>query len=372
MSPSGGAEPPPYFAGAAPSGAGQPPPGWSAAPPPPPPYGWAPPPSGWGAPQAPRPGIIALRPLGVGEILDGAFTTIRRYPGATIGLATPVLFVVEALQLLTSYSFLNGINSGVTTSNDVNVTNITNAIGQVLTVDSIVAVVTLIATALLSGIVATVVGQGALGRPMSAGQAWHSSVPAIWRLLGASLAVLFIPALIAAASVLPGVVIALIGAGTSSHAAVVLGVALAVIGGIAGSVFALYVAISLSLTTPALMLEKQGIGAALRRSRVLVRGSWWRVFGITLLAGIIGAVIAGIIAAPFTLLGGGMSGIFSGSVTTQFRFTTLLLSGIGGLIGGVLVRPFTAAVIALLYLDRRMRAEGLDQTLQQAATAGTR
>src|SRR5436189_5109997 len=32
-----------------------------------PPGGWAPP------PQAPKPGVIPLRPLAVGEILDGAF-----------------------------------------------------------------------------------------------------------------------------------------------------------------------------------------------------------------------------------------------------------------------------------------------------------
>src|SRR5215470_416325 len=29
-------------------------------------------------PQAPKPGVIPLRPLGVGELLDGAFTSIRR------------------------------------------------------------------------------------------------------------------------------------------------------------------------------------------------------------------------------------------------------------------------------------------------------
>ena len=35
---------------------------------------------GMGAPQAVA-GVIPLRPLGVGEILDGAVTTIRRNPG---------------------------------------------------------------------------------------------------------------------------------------------------------------------------------------------------------------------------------------------------------------------------------------------------
>jgi hypothetical protein len=165
-------------------------------------------------------------------------------------------------------------------------------------------------------------------------------------------------------SIAPGLLIALAGA-------TVAGVLICVVGGLAGCLFALYVAISLSLTTPALMLEKQGIIPSLTRSRNLVRGSWWRVFGISLLAGIIASVISGIISAPFALAGPGLA-IFSGSVGSAFDFTSLLVSGIGGLIGSTLVGPFSSGVVALIYLDRRMRAEGLDQTLQQAVATTAR
>src|SRR5579859_4186707 len=44
---------------------------------------------GWAAP-APMPGGVPLRPLGVGDILSGAFTLIRRNPVATLGLAAIV------------------------------------------------------------------------------------------------------------------------------------------------------------------------------------------------------------------------------------------------------------------------------------------
>src|SRR5215472_1635904 len=47
---------------------------------------------GWAAP-APMPGGVPLRPLGVGEILSGAFTLIRRNPVATLGLAA----IIETL-----------------------------------------------------------------------------------------------------------------------------------------------------------------------------------------------------------------------------------------------------------------------------------
>src|SRR5205823_2675989 len=72
-----------------PPGYGQPgygqPPGYGQGPRP---YGsWTPP------PQAPKPGVIPLRPLGVSELLDGAFTSIRRNPRATLGIAAILLTV---------------------------------------------------------------------------------------------------------------------------------------------------------------------------------------------------------------------------------------------------------------------------------------
>ena len=42
------------------------------------------------APLAPRPGVIPLRPLSLGEIYDGAFQVMRRNPGSMIGSAAIV------------------------------------------------------------------------------------------------------------------------------------------------------------------------------------------------------------------------------------------------------------------------------------------
>ena len=41
--------------------------------------------------MAPKPGVIPLRPLGVGEILDGAISYIRANPGVTLGLSAVVI-----------------------------------------------------------------------------------------------------------------------------------------------------------------------------------------------------------------------------------------------------------------------------------------
>jgi Membrane domain of glycerophosphoryl diester phosphodiesterase len=347
---------PSAYAGAYPSA------GWTG-PPPPPPYGWVP----NAAPQAPRPGVIPLRPLAVGELLDGGFTTIRRYPRATLGLSAAVMVVVEAIQLVTTYWLLHNVQNSSTdlfqNSQTVNGSSGDFA-ARTATVEGILLVVTLVATALLSGMLAAVIGEGVLGRPMSAAQAWKRTRESFWSLLGATALIFLIGVGILVAAVVPGIVV--LAAGATG-----IGVALIVIGGVIAVPYAIYIYLSLAFTTPALMLERQGIRAAMRRSRLLIRHSWWRVFGILLLTGLIAGVMAGIVGAPFSILGGGYS-VFSGHTHDQFRFVPLLLTGIGGLIGGTLARPFSAGVTALLYLDRRMRAEALDLTLQQAAASPPR
>jgi hypothetical protein len=226
------------------------------------------------------------------------------------------------------------------------------------TVTAITYLLTLLSTVVLSGMLTTVVGQAVLGRPMGIGEAWQATRPLLWRLLGASFLIFAVVVVIVLVGALPGIVVAIAGAHD-------IGIGTAVFGGFAASVVAVYVSVTLSFTTPVLVLEKQGIRASLQRSRALIKGSWWRVFGVLLLASIIGGIIAGIIVVPFSYQTFGS--ILSRHPSEQYRFTPLLLTGIGTFIAGTLVRPFTAGVVALLYLDRRMRAEALDLTLQQSA-----
>jgi hypothetical protein len=91
-----------------------------------------------------------------------------------------------------------------------------------------------------------------------------------------------------------------------------------------------------------------------------VTRSFWRVFGITLLAGIIVAIAGGILQLPFTFLGA-VSG--SGIVAT-------VVLVIGAIAAGTVTRPITAGVTVLLYVDMRMRKEGLDLALRTASGTG--
>lgn len=326
-------------------------PGWSSAPPRP----------AWGdfaaPPPPPQPGIIPLRPLTVGELLDGAFTTIRRYPAATLGMAASVMLVVTGVQVLASYLLLNGV-SDVSSSGTVS----SDFFARSTTVNVTVQIVTLLLGTILTGMITAVVGQAVLGRPMSARQAWEAVKPRLLTLLGVAGTFVLATLLILAVCVGPGLVVAAAGA-------VGAGVALATIGGLVAVVALVWVLVTFMLASPAAMLEKQGVRESFRRSRRLVAGSWWRVFGIIVLAGILSAIVDGILVVPFTVLAYGTTG-FGGGYTVHF--SGLVLVGIGNFLAGTIVRPFAAGIGALLYIDRRMRAEALDLTLQQAAASGGR
>jgi hypothetical protein len=301
----------------------------------------------------PRPGVVPLRPLAVGELLDGAFTTIRRYPGPTIGLAAPVMLLITGTQVLASYFLLNGV-SNVSASGNVS----SDFLGRSLSVDLVVQVVTFVLGLVLTGMITTVVGQAVLGRPMTASSAWRSARSRLAPLAGVSAIVFVATIVIVGIGIVPGIIIAAAGA-------VGAGAALAVLGGLAGLVVLVWVLVLVGLATPAVMLEKQGIRAAFRRSRGLVAGNWWRVFGILALALLLSGIVEGILVVPFTIAANGTSGLFGQGYTVHF--SGLVLVGVGNFLAGTIVRPFTASVTALLYIDRRMRAEGLDLTLQQAA-----
>ena len=60
-------------------------------------------------------------------------------------------------------------------------------------------------------------------------------------------------------------------------------VLIGVLGGIASVVFGLLLLVRLSVTLPALVLERISPISAIKRSFELSRGSYWRLFGILLL-----------------------------------------------------------------------------------------
>jgi hypothetical protein len=101
------------------------------------------------------------------------------------------------------------------------------------------------------------------------------------------------------------------------------------------------------LIVPVIVLEGKPVGESFSRSRELVRGHAWTVFGVVVVAAILSAIASGIIQALFSFLG------------------SFLRYWIGGAIANAVVGPFLAIALTLMYFTLR----GLGEAGAPAAPA---
>lgn len=112
------------------------------------------------------------------------------------------------------------------------------------------------------------------------------------------------------------------------------------------------------LAPAALIAEGAGPIESLRRSFNLVRGSWWRVFGMLVVATILVAVITSVVTTPIQLavtFGTGFADSPDASMG-GFLAANTMISGLAT----ALTLPFSAAVVVALFFDQKVRKEGYD------------
>lgn len=338
---------------------GQPPGGWGSG------AGW-----GWQVPTV-KPGVIPLRPLGVGEILDGAVTTIRRNPGPMLGLSAIVAVIVQLAGLAAAWAMFRNIETLEALPETATLDDVVSATAGIFGSAGIIMVVNWIATVILTGILTVVVSRAVLGHHLTVAEAWDRARRRLPKLLLLTVvyALICLTPLIATMALIA----LLVAAGADGAAGVVV---LATLGAIAGAIW-LYV--RYSLATPAFMLESTpartqqpgaeprpiGIGLALRRSAQLVRRSWWRVFGILILVWLVAVIVTQVVGVLFSIPFLFVGDPFDPAAATTFGM--LALSALGGIVSTTITAPFLAAAVALLYVDRRIRSEALDIELARAA-----
>ncbi|MGG2462652.1 DUF7544 domain-containing protein [Streptomyces sp. RGM 3693] len=342
------------------------------------PGGWATPPGpgnqgawgsgpGWGGmPPAAKPGVIPLRPLGVGEILDGAIATMRAHWRTVLGISLVVALVSQTAITLVTGLWLPGANHQLG-PDDGSAPPLRHVLGELadsLTGSAITTLIGLLATIIATGMLTMIISRAVLGRSVTAGEAWSDARGQLPRLLGLlGLLPLIITAIFAAA-VAPGLII-------TSSGSLDLGLLLVLLGVLAATVVSIWLWVRYSLASPALMLEKQGVVASMRRSAKLVRGSWWRVLGIQLLAYLLIAIVEFIIQIPATfiafLIGGENLMDWANGTSDSTGWPFLIVLGLGAVISSAVTFPISAGVTALLYVDQRIRREALDLELARAA-----
>jgi hypothetical protein len=114
--------------------------------------------------------------------------------------------------------------------------------------------------------------------------------------------------------------------------------------------------------------ERVGALGAVKRSWRLVRGKFWRVLGILLFGGVVIWIVSqalqfGIGLLTITLVAWTQSGNPAGDV---IAVATGIAAGISMLLVVIASLAFLSAVQALIYLDLRVRREGLDLWLRPA------
>ncbi|MEV7275810.1 hypothetical protein [Streptomyces sp. NPDC093111] len=315
----------------------------------------------WGRPPAAKPGVIPLRPLTMGEILDGAVTTMRRYWQTVLTISVTVAVIGQVADILAQRYLVPAapaVNPDASPSEQLQQS--ADAMQNSLIGMGPAYLIMLVATLVCAALLTVVISRAVLGRPVTLGTAWREARPRLLPLLGLTLLIVVMSAGLVFVGLLPGLLLG--GAG---------GAALSGLGGLAAFAAVVWLTIRFSLASPALMLERQGVLTSLKRSAKLVQGSWWRIFGITILTQLLIFLVAMIITIPVAAIAvgtsdAGFSGLLSGT-TPENSWSFLIITGIGGVIVNAITYPISAGVTALLYVDQRIRREALDLELARAA-----
>ena len=331
--------------------------------------------AGWGAAPggfflAPKPGIIPLRPLSIGEIISGAFESLRANPRAMFLPSLIVLTATGALSAVLNYlgaSFLLSRVDDLLNSSDVRISGILPVFMGSFASQMVGALLTALATTILTGLLIVAVSRSVLGRIATPGEVWERTRGRILPLIGQTLLITLITDIADAIIVVIGVVLIVIIAASvtgpdpgAGAIVITLLAALALI--VIVFIAAAFLVVRLSLAPAALMLENTGVVEGIGRSWALTRGSFWRVLGILVLAGLITGLVTGTLSFGLGMVLGVISVGLPAAQPLVSAVTVLLTSVLSAL-----VLPFTAAVTALTYIDLRMRTEGLDVELRQAA-----
>ena len=303
-----------------------------------------------------HPGVVPLRPLSLGEIYDGAFRSIRANPRVMFGLPVLVIAIGSLFSLALSYVLLPRI-SGLFTGmfSDIQGGAMLESTYSGLVSSELAALpVTFVLTTVLTGLLTASVSRSVIGQRITVGETWRSYGRRSMTLILFSLAQEIVLAL-GWALVLTPAIAAAIGSNPGAAAG------LALVGLPVGLVLSVWFAVRTLLVPPAYVLEGGRLWTSVARAWRLTRGYFWRLAGIYVLAVIIVSFIEQIISTPLSLLA-----LIPAAQSSLFG-VTLGVVAIG--LGLVIQMTFLAPVVALLYIDVRMRSEGLDIELGRAAEA---
>lgn len=328
-------------------------PGWSAAgtanpiddgvPRPAEVYGYQPPPTYANPLAAHKPGIVPLRPLGLGDILAGSFTAITTNLRAVAAISAVIAVLSAAVTLIVA-----AVAEAVDLTAD-------DALGTIGGLTTVTIATSAALTALLTGALAYPTSRAVEGRYPSLRRCWERlrpRLPAALAIAAIEFAVVGLPLILLTA--------------IFAAAGITLSPAFAVLGAVGVLVVAaalLVVGTYVSFALPIAVLEGLAPMASLRRSVMLVGPLFWRVLGTLLLIGLIVGVAQSVLTSPVDLIGSVAEDVVGATAATTVK---LALSTILYAVAEFVTLPLVGTAITLLYTDARIRLEGFDIALISA------
>ena len=322
---------------------------------------------------APRPGLVPLHPLGFGTILGKSFGALRQNPRVLFGFAVVVQIAVVLVTALimgavtfAAFSRLFTVRPG----SEEFATLMIGSAGIVAVVGLVVSLASVAFTVLVQGVVAADVAEAVLGERATLRTLWARVRPVAWRLIDyAALVMVAVFVLLLAIGL---VAVGGIGAlGGFQRPAMVIGAVVALLGFLGVVPLLLWLGTKLQLVPSVLVLEHETVRGAMVRSWRLTRGRFWVAFGVMVLIGVIMGLAAQVVSTPLAMLASIIGPVLAptgenpASVVVATVVTTLIAQILTIVIGAVsTVVQSTGS--ALVYLDCRMRHEGLDQDLLAA------
>jgi len=298
---------------------------------------------------------IELRPLALGELLDRTFRLYRNHFWLFAGImAIPSAFSIPFTVFFFSMQPSAAIG-GVPTPKF--------AIGMVLSIFAFFCVFWAVYSMAI-GAATYAVSEAYLGQTVTVRGAYGKVRGNFWRIVGVVVvALLRVFGMLLVAGIGMGIVIG-ISIGVIAAVARMGGQSRTIVGIIMGLViFLTYLAgiglwivwsLRYAVSIPALLLEKLGVLAALRRSVHLTRGRRWQMLVAIFLCWVIAYVGVIVFQGPFLITM--MLSVRTGHLPEWLAYAFAMSGAVGGAITG----PVLLIALVLCYYDTRIRKEAFD------------
>jgi len=319
---------------------------------------------------APKKGIIPLHPLTFGMLLGKAFAALRHNPKVLFGFAVVIQLIVVLVTagvmgvvLFTTFSRLETVPPSSPDFEAV----LAGTIAINIIAGLAVGLTSIAFTAMMQGVVAAEVGYASIGVKATLGMLWRKMAPSFWRLAGfASLSVVAVLGFFVVIALIIGAFVAGGLGGSAELIGIVVLVSILI--GLASIPLIVWLSTKLLLVPSILVLERARFREAFVRSWRLTRGRFWVAFGVTFLIGAIMGLAMQVVSFPVALLSSLLGSVVAPTGSSEpsavigFVFT-LIAPQILLLVLQAITLVVQSTGSALVYLDCRMRYEGLDQTL---------